>query len=187
MPRVYDVDPDGSFTKSLNDAIKKIGDLTIPFKLMTREWFKGNRSIFDEGRKGPGKYADLSAKYKIAKTKAIGSPYPILRGFLRTAGGKAKKSGKLAKSMIKPGDSGSVSTIVNKNILILGTKVTGKGSVPYPTFLHLGTKDMPARPFVLIGGEQVATNQVNKRRKNWGVMLQDYVFQVSKGFASSDS
>ena len=60
----YDVDPDGKFKTEIAKAIKSVGDLTIPFQLMTREWFKGNRSIFDEGRQGPGKYKDLSAEYK---------------------------------------------------------------------------------------------------------------------------
>lgn len=181
----YNVDPDKRLEKAIKKASKQLDDLTIPYRLMTREWYKGNRSIFDEGRKGPGKYIDLSPKYKKAKTKAIGSPYPILRGFLKPKGQPASKSGRLAKSMTDPSDAGTVATIVNKKILVLGTKVTGKGGVPYPRILHLGLGRMPGpRPFVLIGGEQVATNQVNKRRENWVELLSDYVKQVSEGFAS---
>lgn len=180
----YNVDQDKRFRKEINKAINSLDDLTIPYRLMTREWYKGNRSIFDPARKGPGKYADLSEKYKKAKTRAIGSPYPILRGFLKPAGQPARKTGKLAKSMTDPSDPGTVATIANKKILILGTRVTGEGGVPYPTFLHLGTSKMPARPFVLIGGEQVATREINVRKENWINMLKDYVVQVSEGFAS---
>lgn len=178
------VDPNKDFRRELKIALKKLEDLTIPFTLMSREWFKANRSIFDEGRKGPGKYADLSPKYKQAKTRAIGSPYPILRGFVKEPGQPAKKSGKLADSMINPTNSDSVNKIINKKALVLGTKVTSEDGAPYPLYLHFGTRKMPARPFVLLGGEQVATREINQRTKNWAMMLQDYVNQVSQGFAS---
>lgn len=183
----YKVDPQDQLNQAINKAIKGVNDLTVPLKLMTREWFKGNRSQFDEGRKGPGKYknADLSPLYKKQKKRAIGSAYPILRGFLRVSKGKYKKSGKLAASMTIPGNSGSVNKIVNKKILVLGTKVKSKKGAPYPFFLHFGTKKMPARPVVLLGVEQVATRDQNKRVQNWTQMLGDYVVQVSEGFASN--
>lgn len=180
----YRVDPDNKFNQAIQDAILKVDDLTIPFKLMTREWYKGNRSIFDEGRKGPGKYADLTPKYKLAKIKAIGTAYPILRGFLKPKGQPGRKSGKLAKSMIDPSNSDTVATIINKKVLILGTKVKNAKGEPYPNYLHFGTSKMTARPFVLIGGEQVANKDINKRRENWIELLSDYVLQVSKDFAN---
>lgn len=172
-----EVDPDNKLEKTIKFAVSEVADLTIPFKLMTREWFKSNRSIFDKGRKGPGKYRDLSPKYKKRKTKALGSPYPILRGFVKPKGQPARPSGKLADSMTKPKDSGAVSKIINKQSLILGTKVTGKDGEPYPNHLHFGTKKMPSRPFVLLGGEQVAPDRVNKRRELWVNMIQDFVNQ----------
>ena len=178
----YDVDPDKKFDKEISNAVKKLNDLTVPLQLMTREWFKANRSIFDEGRKGPGKYKDLDPEYKKIKEQAIGSAYPILIGFLKSPGSPARKSGKLGKSMTDPSNPDSISTIVNKKALILGTKVTTAKGSPYGRFLHFGTRKMPARPFVLIGGEQVATSQVNKRRQNWVKMLNDFALQVSKGF-----
>lgn len=175
-----DVDPNEKFNKEINKAIKKIGDLTVPFKLMTAEWYKGNQSIFPEKRGNPGKYEDLSPKYKKAKIRAIGDAYPILRGFL-----KNRKSGKLAKSMINPQDAGGVSKIINKSILILGTKVVNKKGKPYPIYLHKGAKKikLPARPFVLLGGEQVATSDINKRREIWIRRIKEYVLDSSKGFA----
>ena len=179
----YKVDPNEKFNKAVNDAIKELGDLTTPFRLMTREWFKGNRSIFDEGRQGPGKYQDLTTRYKKAKTRAIGSPYPILRGFVRPKGQAARKSGKLAKSMIDPTDGASIVSIINKTTLVLGTRVVSKKGSPYGIFINEGTKNMAARPFMLIGGEQVATKEINKRRENWVNMIEDYMFQISKGYA----
>ena len=181
---IYDVDPKGKFNKALKLAIGKLSDLTIPFGLMTKAWYKGNRSIFLEGRQGPGKYKDLSAAYKAAKTRAIGSPYPILRGFIKPKGQSARKSGKLAKSMIDPSNPDTIAKIINKRSLILGTKVVGKGNIPYPRMIQEGTRKMPARPFALIGGEQVATRQINQRKKNWITMLEKYAEDVSKGFAT---
>lgn len=180
----YNVDPDLKFNKEISKSIKAIGDLTIPFKLMTREWYKGNRSIFDPGRKSKGKFEDLTPKYKNAKIKALGSAYPILRGFLKKKGQPVRRSNKLAKSMINASNPDSVAVIINKRSLILGTKVTNEDGEPYPRHLHFGTKKMVARPFVLIGGEQTATKEINKRRENWVNMLKDFVIQSSEGFAT---
>lgn len=179
----WNVDPDKKFEKALGKSFKQLGDLTKPYKLMGREWFKANRSIFDEGRKSRGKYDDLSPKYKKAKERAIGSAYPILRGFVKEKGVPARKSGKLAKSMIEPENKDAINVIVNKKILVLGTKVTDKDGSPYPSFLNFGTNKMPPRPFMLLGGEQVAPKRINVRRDIWINMLQDFVIQKSEGFA----
>ena len=139
---------------------------------MTKAWFKGNRSQFDLGRQGPGKYKDLSDQYKDQKERETGFTYPIL-----------VRSGKLMRSMIQPDNSDSVNKIVNKNILVLGTKVTGKKNAPYPFFLHFGTKKMSARPVVILGVEQVATREQKIRIKLWVEMLNDFVQQKSEGFS----
>lgn len=180
----YEVDPGGKLQKEINKTIKILGDLSAPYKLMTDSWFKGNVSIFDEGRQGPGKYADLTEPYKTRKERAIGKAYPILRGFLKEPGQPARKSGKLADSMTDPTHPDAVSTVANKTILILGTKVKSKKGHPYPLSLHFGTKNMEARPLALIGGEQVATRQVNVRRDIWIETLRSFTIDSSKGFAT---
>ena len=168
----YIVDPGGKFSRAIKKATRGVSDLTIPFGLMTKEWYKSNRSIFDLGRKGPGKYVDLSPSTKKLKERMFGRIYPILVA-----------SGKLGKSMPEPGNSDSIAIIVNKKTLVLGTKVTGKNNAPYSFFVQLGTRKMPARPFVLLGGEQVAPRRINIRRKIWIKMIEQYVIDVSKGFA----
>lgn len=180
----YEVDPKQKFEKAIKKSLKQLNDLTIPYNLMARSWFKSNVSIFDEGRKSKGKYEDLSPKYKSRKARLLGSPYPILRGFVKEKGSPARKSGKLADSMTNPSHKDAVNLIVNKKILVLGTKVLSKKGAPYARFLHFGTNKMSARPLALIGGEQVATRQVNERRENWIKLLNDFVIQKSKGFAS---
>lgn len=186
--KAYIVDPGGEFNASIRDAVKKVGDLTIPFKLMTREWFKSNRSIFDKGRKGPGKYPVLGGinpeavdrygvsnqekahRAKERETAKYGRPfiYPIL-----------VRSGKLKRSMTEPDNPDAVNLIINKSSLILGTSVTDKRNYPYPIALQAGASGMyHPRPFVLLGPEQVAEAPINKRQENWMNILSDYVAKV---------
>lgn len=164
----YVVDPDKRLQKALDRALKNVSDLTIPYQLMAKEWFRGNRFIFDPGRKGPGKYKDLTPRYKKAKNKKYGFIYPILRA-----------SGKLADSMIDPTNPDSVNVIVNKKTLILGTKAQSEDGAPYPIYLQAGTRKMASRPFVLLGGEQVSPPAINRRRKAWIRLLNDYIYQTT--------
>ena len=183
----YEIDPKGEFDRALRKAQKKVKDLTVPLTLISREWFKANRSQFDKGRKGPGKYKDLSEKpfrafwtnnrgyaalykgTKDYKEEHLGFVYPILRA-----------SGKLADSMTDPKNSDAISLVINKKSLLLGTKVKSKKGVSYPSFLHFGTRRMPARPVVLFGVEQVATSHQGKRQKLWIKTLAHYVEGVTR-------
>jgi phage gpG-like protein len=158
----YSVDPDKQFQEAIKDARKQVNDLTIPFTLMTKSWFKSNRAIFS--LKGPGKYVDLSERYKPQKEKAVGFIYPIL-----------KRHGALEASLTVAGDSNAISYIINKNTLVLGTKV------PYAARHQFG-EGVPKRPFMFIGAEQTAPEEINRRRDAWIAILTDYVMQVSQGF-----
>jgi hypothetical protein len=165
----YEFDPNNELGNAINRARRGVDDLGPVFKLMAAEWFKSNRSIFDPGRKSRGKYKDLSDQYKKAKKARHGFVYPIL-----LAGGK------LARSMTDPTSGDSVQRITKKD-MILGTRVTSKRGAPYPIFLHKGTAKMPARPVVLLGAEQVATRQINMRRKAWIDRLDDFITQQTPG------
>src|SRR3990167_7515127 len=146
-----EISNESAFKQRLHEISKKVNDLTIPLTLISQSWFKSNRAIFS--LKGPGKYEDLSPKYKLFKTKTFGSPYPIL-----------KLSGSLEKSITEPTDHRAISEIVNKKVLLLGSRVTSKDGAPYAIFLHNGTsRGMPARPVVLLGSEQSAPSGLNKR------------------------
>jgi phage gpG-like protein len=157
----YAFDPDNEFSKKLNSAFEATNDLTIPLGLMAREWFQGNKSIFK--LKGPGRYKDLTDKYKSLKLRTIGQVYPIL-----------ELSGALKDSITNPKDSESINLIVNKNTLVLGTKV------PYAIY-HQSNEDrtkMPYRPFLFVGVEQIAPNDIQQNRlKNWIKILESYVSQ----------
>ena len=157
-----DVDPDGRLKKAVSDAIQKVGNLTVPFKVITRSWFKGNNAIFD--LKGPGKYQDITTATKKFKIKKVGAAYPIL--FF---------SGKLADSITKPDATGSIALIINKTELHLGT------SIPYGIFHQSGKSrsKIPYRPFILLGAEQTAPASLSNRREAWIKVITDYVEQVS--------
>jgi len=156
------VDPDKKFAQLIERAAKATSDLTIPFTLMTKDWFRGNNAIF--ALKGPGKYDDLSPAYKVAKARrppqGAGFVYPIL-----------KRSGLLQKSLTQPGSPDSIAQIINKTSLILGTK--DRTAVWHQG----GTKKMPKRPMVFLGAEQTAPESLNRRRTAWIKILEDHIAQ----------
>lgn len=151
---------DKNLNKTIEIALRRCDDLTIPFTLMVQSWFKSNRAIFD--LKGPGQYDDINDLYKVRKQKKYGFVYPIL-----------KASGKLADSITKPGDPNSIDYIINKNSLILGSRI------PYGKHHQYGAPraNLPKRPWILIGSEQTAPKEINKRRELWIKLLSDYVKQ----------
>lgn len=185
----YIVDPGDRFKKSIDKSIAKVTDLTIPFKLMTQSWFKSNVAIFT--LKGPGQFAPLGGRdpdgipegssisnrkrAERRKKAKYGFDYPLLVA-----------TGSLARSMTQPNDSGSVAEIINKRILILGTKVvskTGKrAGYPYPIALQRSSEKCPylPRPFVMIGGEQAGLPVINKRRELWINMLNAHIAKSLK-------
>lgn len=172
------VDPKSSLRKTLQAAGRKLGDLTIPLKQISQEWFSSNKFIFE--LKSAGKYEDLSSKpffawwemgdlrrlfsggYKEYKSAKVGFVYPIL-----------KSSGRLAQSITNPSHENAISFIINRKDLTLGT------NVEYAHFHNDGTKNMPARPPVLFGNEQVAPSALNRRIEIWETRMLDYVAQVS--------
>ncbi len=153
------VDPDKSFQEAVLAARDAVGDLTIPFTLISKSWFQSNKFIF-EVKGGPGKYADLSERYKKWKQKKAKFIYPVL-----------KLSGALEKSITDPKDKNAISYIINGRSLFLGTKDYKAG------YLQTGTKRMPARPPVLIGAESVAPSDLNTRRDLWIGTIVDYVLK----------
>ncbi len=151
------------FQRSIDRAKQVTNDLRIPFTSIAKHWFQGNKSIFT--LKGKGKYEDLSPDYKVWKTRKLGSPYPIL-----------KLTGRLEKSLTNPTAPEAVSEVVNKDTLLLGTRV------PYAGHLHYGTKNMPARPVVFIGPEEpyVSNMEHKKRPKIWIEIMNDFIAQKLK-------
>jgi phage gpG-like protein len=159
----YQVDPDGSFRRAITLASQAVGDLTVPFNLIAKNWYQSNKAIFSLS--GPGKYKDLSEKYKATKKRKWGFVYPIL-----------KASGTLESSITDPSDGNAINLVINGNILELGTRV---GYGVYHQSLAPRTV-MPFRPFLFIGAEDQAPASLNTRRDAWVAILSSYVDQVLK-------
>ena len=126
------------FNSFVRDAIKVTGDLRLAFIQIGQQKYRRMKGeVFN--LVGPGQYPDLTDKYKIAKSKKLGSAYPIFRGF----------TGALEKSITKNTDKNSVFK-VGKLSFTMGTKVKSKRGFSYPLALQNGTKKMVARPFFFI-------------------------------------
>lgn len=161
------VDPDKRFQSAIKTALKKVNDLTIPFTLITKEWFQSNKSIFAVTASS-GQYADYKDEsYKTFKRNHYGFVYPML-----------KASGRLEGSITNPQSKDSIAVILNKVTLVLGS------STPYAPFLQLGTSKMKARPFVLLGVEQVSPRRLNQRVEGWRRMIEDFTKDVMSGIGT---
>lgn len=162
----YKVDPDSSFQKSLNQAYDLTGDLTIPLGLITKRWYQSNKSIF--ALKGKGKYEDLKPRTKKFKLRHIGQVYPILL-----------LSGTLAASITEPQDGAAFNEIVNKKILLLGVRTD---QIKYARAHQFGNpgNNLPARPFLLTGAEQVANAEQKKSLSIYNSIVQKYIMEVLK-------
>lgn len=160
---------DKGFQDYIKKVSKQVNDFTIPYTLMIQSWYKSNKAIFS--LKSPGKYEDFKygedSKYKKYKIKKFGFAYPLLTA-------RRTRSGGIEKSLTNGGDKNAIAKIQNKKELVLGT------STEYARYLHEGTKFMEARPLVLIGAEQVALDEIKKRRDLWIKTIENYVAQVVK-------
>lgn len=158
----YEIENDKAFNAKLKKLRDKTDDLTIPLILISKDFYKSEKSIFL--LKGPGQYKDLSELYKKQKKRAVGFIYPIL-----------KRDGDLAKSVTNPTDKNAINQIVNKDTLIIGTKV------PYGKFHQSDAprSKIPLRKFLFIGPEaiQFATSAQKGRLERW-IGILDGFFQA---------
>lgn len=153
-------DKDSVFQKRLDGIYSQVNDLTIPLTLIAQSWYRSNRSIF--AISGPGKYKDLSPKYKKEKNRKWGFVYPILFA-----------SGRLAGSITEPNNPEAINFIKDQKSLILGTRV------PYGIY-HQSDQPrtkMPYRPFLLVGVEQI-NQDPNPRAEIFIKILDNYLAQI---------
>jgi len=141
----------------LERAKRATEDLRLPLGLIRADFYKSEKSIFR--LKSPGQYDDLNAEYKKAKAREVGFVYPIL-----------KRTGRLEESVTSPSSPDSNSYIINKDTLVIETKV------PYAIYHQEGTSKMPRRPFFIIGPESPkhATSEMQGRLERWLNILNDY-------------
>lgn len=160
------VDPNKSFEANVKNIVKDIEDLTIPLRSITRQWYKGNKSIFTLG--GPGKYQDLTDSYERWKQKNVGFVYPLLKA----------KNGRIEKSITDPRSRYALNYIINKKTLVLGVNVFKENI--YARAIHYGyaPRNLPPRPYLFLGPEKQAPKELKNRGKTYLNILVDYVKQV---------
>lgn len=152
-----------AFNAAIARAKAVTDDLRIPLTLIAKRWFKGNQAIFQLA--GTGKYDDLAESYKKRKQAKWGFTYPIL-----------KASGALERSITQATDSNAVSEIINKDTLLLGTRIEYG--------IYHQSRDarsrLPRRPFLFVGDEPFAPNESRKNPEIWLNILNDFVVQKLK-------
>lgn len=148
------------FQEAIARGRAAVQDLTVPLMLIAKDFYRSEKAIFQLS--GPGQYPDLSPKYKKQKQKRWGRIYPILMA-----------SGALRDSVTSGSDKNSISQVVNRTSLIIGTRVE------YAAYLQEGTMHMPARPFLFIGPEsRYANSEQQGRVGRWMNILNAYVLRA---------
>jgi len=156
----YIVENDKAFIKALNKLDRAVSDFRIPFGLISKEFFQGNKKVFS--LKGPGQYPDLADSTKEQKKREVGFVYPIL-----------KRTGRL-ESSLTGGNSPEAVNAIGKKLLLLGT------TVPYAIF-HQSDKSrtrLPLRKPVFISGpplEQGIADRVSGRKQAWLNIIDQYI------------
>lgn len=164
----YAVDNDRKFRNAIKEASEVGQDLSVPFGLILKDFYKSEAAIFK--LKGPGKYPPFQGKinpktgyteYQAAKRKKVGFDYPLL-----------VRTGALAASLLGPNNPGSVSKITPLS-LVFGT------AIEYGAYHQSDDprSKIPLRKFLFIGPEapNFATNEQIGRLQRWQGYMTDYI------------
>jgi phage gpG-like protein len=159
----YKVDNDKKFSKAIDKASKKVADLRLPLALISKDFYRSEKAIFQLG--GPGQYEDLAQSTIDAKERDGQPIYPILMGI-------GRGRGRLAESVTNPRSPDAINQIINKRTLLIGTEVE------YGVY-HQSDKPrskIPLRKFLFIGPEsRFANNDQKGRLSRWTNILSAYV------------
>jgi len=176
---------DKAFARGLERMAKATGDFRIPFGLIGRHWYQGNKKIF--ALKSAGLYQDfggmnpnekvrvkgrlvtkrVAAKFK--KQKEHGFVYPML-----------KATGALEASLSSRSGSGAVFFAGRKN-LVMGTNIS---YAKYHQSDKLPRLKLPQRKVVFISGgpaEKAKDSRISGRREAWLNIINDHINQIVTG------
>lgn len=163
----YSIANDKAFEEKIKIAYELVGDLTIPFQQIVKDFRRSRKAIFS--LRGPGKYEPFKGKkningntpYQQRKIAKYGFDYPLLRA-----------TGRLADSVT--GETGDSIVIIEKKLLAFGTRV------PYAVYHQSDAPrgKIPLRKFLFIGPE--APEFVSDTRGNldrWGKIIDNYMLR----------
>lgn len=140
-------------SKALNDAQKRAFDLRVPLTIIGRSMFRWSQiEIFNLS--GPGKYQDLSKRYKKVKMEKFRFLYPIL-----------KATGRLQSSLTEPGNAENYFNFPTRTSVEWGT------TVPYGVYhqSEAPRRKIPRRPFLIV---------TDARLKSWKEILGRHLHQA---------
>lgn len=144
------VDEDGSFKQAVERASHCVDDLSEPFRLISADFYRGQKSIWAQS--GPGIFEDLAPSTKKSKLRKYGFLYPIL-----------KATGKLEQAASVAGGSGNITDIGPKELtLSVDTNV-----VPYSIF-------QGGRSFFFIESDN-GTPEQSGREDRWIAIINQYL------------
>ena len=161
----YEVDNDKAFQRAIERAKRAVDDLTVPLTLITKDFYRSEKAIFQ--LQSPGQYPDLARSTKKARARAGVSVYPILMGM-------GTSRGKLAKSLTEPDSPDAYNQIINKRTLFIGTQVE------YGIYHQSDAprSKIPLRKFLFIGPESKFANSDQQGRVGrWLNIMNDFVLK----------
>ncbi len=162
----YSVDNDRLFHAALRKARRLVSDLSVPLNLISRDFFRSQKAIWQ--LKGPGQYPDLAPSTKNDKRRDGYSIYPIL-----------KRTGRLQDAASNPGSPGNINVILGKAELVMGVKGT---VIPYAIFHQSdeARRKLPLRKYLFIGPEakRFATSDQAGRLNRWTNIINGYVLEM---------
>lgn len=187
----YDLENDAAFNKKVNEAIKQVGNLVVPFRAIANDFRKSRRAIF--ALSGPGRYPDFQGKkigelrkspmqqaranakpipesansmtpyqYRKQKKYGLARGYPLL-----------KATGRLEKSLTEAG--GENITIIERTALLMGS------SVPYGQYHQSDSprRKIPLRKYLFIGPEAGNVSPDRGTLDRWVKIISQYVKRVT--------
>jgi hypothetical protein len=193
----YVIENDVRFKQALAQAREVISDFRVPYGLISRDFYRSERAIFQ--LKGPGQYpafknsvrasslgggtgqgsrrrseVDISkSPYQKRKLRKFGFDYPLLVA-----------TGALAAAATQPNARGSINIITNLS-LVLGVN---SGQIPYAIYHQSDSprSKIPLRKFWFIGPEapRFATSDQVGRLQRWVGYIEDYAVKafIKSGF-----
>ena len=169
----YEVDPGGAWQDAVDRAAKAASDLRVPFALIADDFYRTQRSIWQDS--GPGRYPDLSPAYKKQKQKKVGFIYPILRA-----------NGYLEVAASVQGGAGNITQIEPQRL----TMGVDSDAIPYADYHQSDAprSKIPLRKFVFYGPEagRFADSEQVGRLDRWMKILDEFIMLQLKESGMGD-
>lgn len=145
---------DAEFQRIFKETAEKVKYVKPALMSVRDDWYGENKTLFK--LKGPGKYTDLKDSTKRSKTRAFGSPYPILLA----------KNGRIKAGLTDKQSEFTVNELTD-TALTLGVK-----GQDYFLYQQKGTKKMSKHPFIFNSKEH--GDQWTNQRDRWVKIFTEY-------------